>query len=88
MDPNAVPDSFEVGTIASHLIMSFAEGVRWVTNETAQKIHQKESVLLERLLNGLKSVDNIKIYGTQDLKKKTAVVSFYIEKSVPSEVSM
>eukprot|EP01091_Cochliopodium_minus_P017586 TRINITY_DN6930_c0_g1_i1.p1 TRINITY_DN6930_c0_g1~~TRINITY_DN6930_c0_g1_i1.p1 ORF type:complete len:392 (+),score=93.93 TRINITY_DN6930_c0_g1_i1:48-1223(+) len=87
MNPNTVPDSFEVGTIPSHLIMSFAEGVKWVTNETVQKIYDREMILLRRIFDGLSKIEHVKIYGSKNLEIKTAVISFFIENTVPSEVS-
>lgn len=80
------PDGIEVGTIPLPQILAMAEGVRWVQETGLTKIHQHETALLERLLNGLKEMPEIIIYGHTDVTHKTPVVSFNLRDQHPKAV--
>lgn len=71
-----VPDGLEVGTIPLPQILAFAEGVRWVQETGIEAIHRHETQLLARLLDELKAIDGLTIYGHQRPQDKTPVVSF------------
>lgn len=80
------PDGIEVGTIPLPQILAFAEGVRWVQETGLSKIHAHESALLARLLNGLKEIREITLYGHTDISRKTPVVSFNVLNQDPKAV--
>lgn len=73
-----LPDGVEVGTIPLPLIQGLAAGVNWVQQTGIATIHQRETVLLQQLLDGLNTIDGITIYGHQDVSQKTPVVSFNV----------
>lgn len=80
------PDGIEVGTIPLPQILAMAEGVRWVQETGLDKIHQHETELLERLLNGLREMPEVIIYGHTDIARKTPVVSFNLRDQHPKTV--
>jgi selenocysteine lyase/cysteine desulfurase len=80
------PDGFEVGTIPLPQILAMAEGARWVLETSLHDIHRQETALLERLLTGLQSLPEVRIYGHTDPTRKTPVVSFNVEGQGPEAV--
>lgn len=70
------PDGIEVGTIPLPQILAFAEGARWVQETGLSRIHHHEISLLSRLLEGLREIPEVTIYGHTDTHQKTPVVSF------------
>lgn len=80
------PDGIEVGSIPLPQILAFAEGARWVEETGLSKIHAHESALLDRLLTGLKEIQEITIYGHTDVSRKTPVVSFNVLNQDPKTV--
>lgn len=80
------PDGIEVGSIPLPQILAFAEGARWVQETGLSQIHAHESALLERLLNGLKEIREVTIYGHTDVRRKTPVVSFNVLNHEPKAV--
>lgn len=80
------PDGFEVGTIPLPQILAMAEGVRWVLETGLSTIHRHETALLERLLTGLQSLPEVRIYGHTEPTLKTPVVSFNVAERTPEAV--
>jgi selenocysteine lyase/cysteine desulfurase len=80
------PDGFEVGTIPLPQILAMAEGARWVQETGLHRIHQHETELLRLLLNGLKEIPEVIIYGHTHVHSKTPVVSFNLRDRHPKNV--
>lgn len=85
--PNFLPDKFESGTPNSIGISGLLAGIRFVLKEGVDKIRQYELELTEKLINGLKSIKKVKIYGPQKIEQRTSTVSFNIEGLSPSYVA-
>lgn len=85
--PNFLPDKFESGTPNSIGISGLLAGIRFVLKEGVDKIRQYELGLTEKLINGLKSIKKVKIYGPQKIEQRTSTVSFNIEGLSPSYVA-
>lgn len=80
------PDGFEVGTIPLPQILALAQGVQWVRETGLSKIHRHETELLTKLLTGLREIPEVTIYGHQDTRHKTPVVSFNLLNHAPGAV--
>lgn len=80
------PDGFEVGTIPLPQILALAEGIKWVQETGLSTIHKHETELLAQLLNGLKAIPEVTIYGHTDVSRKTPVVSFNLLNHDPKTV--
>lgn len=87
MNPDKVPDSFEVGTIPIHLILAFGAGIRWVLQEGVSAIQDHELQLCQRLLEGMKEVPGVRIYGCNHPAKRVAVVSFNLLSVEPKKLA-
>lgn len=81
-----LPDGFEVGTIPLPQILAMGEGVRWVQETGLSAIHKHETELLSLLLAGLREIPEVKVYGHQDVKRKTPVVSFNVLNHQPKSI--
>jgi cysteine desulfurase / selenocysteine lyase len=78
-----LPDMIEVGTIPLPQIMALGEGVNWVLQTGLKTIYQHEAILLQLLLDGLKALPEVTVYGHDDITRKTPVVSFNLKGYTP-----
>jgi len=86
--PDFLPDIYESGTPNTVGLSGLNEGVRFILEEGIDKIRQHEKELVIRLIEGLKEISGVKIYGGCQVKDRVAVVSFDIENKLPSEVGL
>ena len=85
--PEFLPDKYESGTPNTPGIAGLGEGVRFILKEGINRIMEKKQKLTLKLLEGLKEIKGIKLYGPLDPKKQIGIVSFNLEGKSPSEVS-
>ncbi|OPJ55445.1 aminotransferase class V-fold PLP-dependent enzyme [Alkalithermobacter paradoxus] len=85
--PEILPDRYESGTPNTPGIAGLNEGIKFILKEGIDKIRKHEEELTDYLINGLKEIDMIKIYGPKDIKKQCAVVSINISNEDSSEIS-
>jgi len=86
--PDFLPDIYESGTPNIVGLNGLKEGVRFVLAEGVDKIHQHEKNLIIRLIEGLKEIPEVTLYGGDYRKEQVAVVSFNLKDKWPSEVGM
>jgi len=86
--PDFLPDIYESGTPNIVGLNGLKEGVRFVLAERVDKIHQHEKNLIIRLIEGLKEIPEVTLYGGDYRKEQVAVVSFNLKDKWPSEVGM
>jgi len=86
--PDFLPDIYESGTPNILGLNGLKEGVRFVLAKGVDKIHQHEKNLIIRLIEGLKEIPEVTLYGGDDRKEQVAVVSFNLKDKWPSEVGM
>ena len=77
--PSMRPDRYEGGTPNTAGIAGLGEGVKFVLNETVQKIHNTEWELSQRLMNGLQQVPGTVVLGPELGEDRTGIVSFYMK---------
>jgi cysteine desulfurase family protein len=86
--PDFLPDIYESGTPNIVGLNGLKEGVRFVLAEGVDKIHQHEKNLIIRLIEGLKEISEVTLYGGDYRKEQVAVVSFNLKDKWPSEVGL
>lgn len=86
--PDFLPDIYESGTPNIVGLNGLKEGVRFVLAEGVDKIHKHEKNLIIRLIEGLKEIPEVTLYGGDYRKEQVAVVSFNLKDKWPSEVGM
>jgi cysteine desulfurase family protein len=85
--PRVRPDRYEAGTQNTVGIAGLNEGVKFVLNETVEKIHNKDWNLTQRLMQGLMELNGIQILGPPLGEDKTGIVSFNLADVDSSEVA-
>jgi len=86
--PEHLPDKFESGTPNIVGIAGLHAGIHWVTGRGVKEIRSYEKELIWALITGLKNIPGIKIYGTLDPERSTAIVSFSIAGRRVSELGL
>lgn len=86
--PELMPDSLESGTPNTPGLAGLLAGIQFIEETGLDTIHQKEQVLLERLVEGLASISGVTLYGPADLKQRTAVVAMNLEGMDCGELSV
>lgn len=84
--PDFLPDKYESGTPNTAGLAGLAAGVRFVLEQGVEAIRSHEERLTRLLIDGLRSVSGVQVYGTGDASRQVAVVSFNVDGLAPSEV--
>jgi cysteine desulfurase family protein len=85
--PKVRPDRYEAGTQNTVGIAGLNEGIKFVLQETVEKIHEKEWRLTQKLMQGLLEIDGLKMLGPELGQPKTGIVSFNLRGVDSSEVA-
>lgn len=78
---------YEAGTPHISGAIGLAKAVKYLENLGIDAIFRHERKLTEHLLSGLAGIDNVNVYGPQDIKNRIGVVSFTIDRIHPHEVA-
>ncbi len=79
VQPDFLPDKFESGTLNTPGIAGLCEGIKFIKKTGASNIKIHEENLTEYLLQELKKIQTVKIYGLKNSKNRASVVSINIE---------
>lgn len=85
--PDVLPDRYESGTPNTPGIAGLGAGVRFILEEGIEKIRAHEQKLTQQLIEGLKTIEQVKIYGLMDAQRQAPVVSINIGEEGSSEVA-
>ena len=86
--PDFLPDKYESGTPNTVGLAGLGSGVRFVLAHDTSSIRRKEETRTQFLLDGLKAIPGVTVYGSGDARGQVAVISFNISGFTPSEVAM
>lgn len=86
--PAFMPDHLEAGTPNTPGIAGLGAGVGFILSTGRENIRNHEKRLTEALIQGLREIDGVHIYGPLDVERRTAIVSFNIEGMDCGDVSM
>lgn len=86
--PEFLPDKFESGTPNAVGLAGLNASLRWILERGIDQIRSHEIQLTQRLLDGLNSISDVRVYGTLDPEKQIATVSFNIWDKAPSEIGL
>lgn len=79
VQPDFIPDQFESGTLNTPGIAGLCEGIKFIKRIGIDNIQKCEEKLLSHLLEELKKLSYVKIYGNNSIKQRSAVLSFNID---------
>ena len=74
------PFRMECGTLNTVGVAGLYAGTKWVVDHGIDKIHAQEMKLWEKLKNGIKDIENIKLYCADNPLNRNAVLSLNIDK--------
>jgi cysteine desulfurase family protein len=77
--PEDLPDKFESGTPNGVGIAGLGAGLQFVQGRGVPAVREHEMTLTRLLINGLRAIPGVRVYGTMDPARCTAVVSFTAE---------
>lgn len=86
--PNFLPDACESGTPNAVGLAGLEAGIRWVLQRGVEAIRAHEMALAQQLIEGLRAIPRVTVYGGLDAARQTATVSFNIRDIEPSEVGL
>lgn len=85
--PEDLPDRYESGTPNTPGIAGLGAGIRYIKSRGLDNIRAHEQGLLARLIDGLKQLKEIEIYGIADPTKQVPVVSVNVKGQDSSEIA-
>lgn len=85
--PDLTPDKYESGTHNTPGIVGLNEGVKFILETGIDNIRAHEEELCQYMIDRLREVPNIVIYGPKDSKKRAAVISINIPKIDSGEIT-
>lgn len=88
LQPDFLPDMYESGTPNVVGLAGLQAGVHWVLGRGVAPIRAHEVALTQRLIEGLRAIPRVIVYGTLDAEQQTATVSFNVNGLEPSEVGL
>lgn len=88
LQPALLPDRYESGTPNAAGIAGLGAAARFLLTHGVTEIRRGESELTARLLDGLRAIRGVRIYGTGDPEKMTATLSINLEGISPDQVGL
>jgi len=86
--PRMMPDLLESGTQNTPGIAGLLAGIQTIKEIGLKTIAEHERQLTDHLISGLKEIPGVKIYGSENSQRRTAVVSFNIADMDCGELSL
>ena len=84
--PDFLPDKFESGTLNTPGIAGLCEGIKFIEKIGIKNIQKHEENLTEHLLEELKKIDYVKLYGSDYHTNRSSVISINLENIDSSQV--
>ncbi len=85
--PKEMPFYLESGTLNTPGIAGLGAGVSFVMKEGLEKIGYKENSLTKRLMEELKKIPGLKIYGSFKAEERVPVISFNLNSIPPAHLA-
>jgi cysteine desulfurase family protein len=86
--PNELPDKFESGTPNVIGIAGLGAGIDWIMERGIEAIRAQEEELTRVLITGLCNIPGIKVHGTLDASRSTAIVSITAAHKTVSDIGL
>lgn len=85
--PTDMPTALEAGTLNGHGIAGLNAGVDYILSTGVRTIHDKETALAQRFLNGIADIPGLKLYGDMAAPLRAPIVSLNIGTMSSASVS-
>jgi cysteine desulfurase/selenocysteine lyase len=87
VQPEFLPDKYEPGSHNAIGIIGLSEGVRWVAEQTVERLAEHEADLVRVFLDGIGDVEGLTYYGPRGVRNRIGVFSVRIDGYDPHELS-
>lgn len=84
--PDELPERFESGTHNISGIAGLKAGADFIASKGVESIHRHELLLIGRLVEGLSSMDGIKLFNSDITKPRGSVLSFTVKGIDPAKI--
>ncbi|MDM7996417.1 MAG: aminotransferase class V-fold PLP-dependent enzyme [Acidobacteriota bacterium] len=88
IQPEDLPDKFESGTLNSPGIAGLGAGVEYILKRGLESIRAQEVALMRQLVEGIRCLDGVSLYGPTDIESRTSIVSFTAAGHRVSEIGL
>lgn len=85
--PSVRPDRYEAGTQNVVGLAGLEAGVKLVLAETTAHIFEQELSHVNRMIEGLQSINGVKVLGPALGKSRTGIAAFLVKHADPSEIA-
>ena len=85
--PNFMPDKYEPGSHNAIGIIGLAAGLRWVIDQTVDKLCAQEQDLVRTFIDGVQGIEGLTVYGPPGVKDRIGVFSVRIDGYEPVELA-
>ena len=85
--PEFLPDKYEPGSHNAIGIAGLNEGVKWILDQTVEKLASHDLDLVRTMLEGLSDIKGLTYYGPRGVKNRLGVFSVRIEGFEPYELA-
>jgi cysteine desulfurase family protein len=85
--PDSLPDKYEAGNLNVPGLLGLEAGVRFVQERGVAALQQHGAELLSQLVEGLRNVSGLTLYGPQSPQRQVPVVSLNIDGYDPQELA-
>ncbi len=86
--PDFLPDLCESGTLNAVGLAGLGAGLEFILGEGVERIRDHEKQLTENLLQGLRAIPGVVVYGPGNAEMQASTISFNIQGMSPSDVGM
>jgi cysteine desulfurase family protein len=88
IQPEFLPDRYECGTPNAVGLAGLCAALEWMDATGLNKIRMHEKQLCQALIDGLREIPGVILYGPKDAELQTATIGFNIQGVQPSTVGM
>ncbi len=83
-----IPERLEAGTMNTPGVAGLHAGVEFILKEGSKKIREYEMLLLGRLIDGLLSIDGVRILGPVEPERRVGLVAFTLKGITPDSIGL
>ncbi len=87
VQPETMPDKYEIGSHNAVGLAGLAEGVAWVLTRGAAKLRKHDEALCELFLKLTEAIGPLTVYGPRDLADRTGVFSANVDGFSPGDIA-
>jgi cysteine desulfurase/selenocysteine lyase len=85
--PEFLPDKYEPGSHNAIGIIGLSEGLKWIAEQTIEKLAARDTDLVRTFLGGIDGIEGLASYGPPGVRNRIGVFSVRIDGYDPHELS-